>query len=213
MAKTMTTSGMTNPQIDRACELFRAKLTKHATELPSDAVQQAFGDPELPKEWLTSLRTRVEAISELIVRHVRKDPSRTNKQVIDSTGRTQHVNKDALATMPRCEGEEEDIYFFPVKRTARLAEVAAAFNRHNLEPDPEGVAKVNEDDPSFSDQHPNACQWQDEQGLWTYVAFSQRDGVRYVGVDRVRRDNSEWLGRWLFGGRRKKALSPLGTGN
>lgn len=211
MGTPMTTSGMTSPQIDRACELLRAKLTKHRAELDSDAVQQAFGDPGLPKEWLASLRTRVEAISELIVRHVRKDSRRTNRDVISATGRTEHVNADALATMPRGGNEEEDIFFFPIKRTASPAEAQAAYDRHNLEPDPEGVAKVNEGDPSFADQHPNACQWKDDQGRWTYVTFRRwGDGERYVSVDR---NDHDWGGFWLLGGRRKKALELLGSGN
>jgi hypothetical protein len=201
MAKTMTTSGMTEKQINRACEIFRAQLTKHAPELSSDAVQWAFGDRNLPKEWLESLRTRVEAISELIVRHVTVDRSRTNKQAIDATGRVQYVNKDVLATMPRCEGEEVDVYLFPTKRTSSPAEVAEAYRRHGLKPDPIAVAKVNEDDPTFADQHPNACQWQDSEGRWSYVAFNQwHGGKRSVRVYRV---GSDWYDGWLLGGVRK----------
>lgn len=203
MGTPMTTSGMTDAQINRACEIFRAKLTKHASELPSDAVQQVFGDSSLPKEWLASLLTRVEAVSELIVRHVRKDPSRTNEAVIKATGSTEYVNKDALATMPRGGNEEEDIVFFPIKRTASPSEVAAAYNRHNLEPDPEGVAKVNEDDPAFVDQHPNACQWQDDQGRWTCATFDRWHDGRSVVVGR---DDDDWDDFWWFGGRRKKAF-------
>lgn len=62
MASTMTPSPMTNEQIERAVEIFRAQLRKHAAEFPSDAVQQAFGQPELGREWLAVLRKRVEAI-------------------------------------------------------------------------------------------------------------------------------------------------------
>lgn len=204
MGDAMITSTITDPQIDHACSLLRAKLTKYRSELLSSAVQIAYGDPDLTKEWLDSLRTRVEAISELIIRHVRKDCSRTNAQVIKATGRTEYVNKEALATMPRGGSEEEDICFFPIKRTASPAEVAAAYGLHGLEPDPEGVAKVNEDDPTFADQHPNACQWKDDQGRWNYVAFSRwLDDGRDVDVDRCGHD---WHGDWWLGGRRKKAL-------
>jgi hypothetical protein len=70
MDNTMTTSGMTGPQIDRACEIFRAQLTKHASEFPSEAVQQVFGQPELGPEWLAVLRRRVEAFSQTYIEEV-----------------------------------------------------------------------------------------------------------------------------------------------
>ena len=73
MAKTMTTSGMTDRQINRACEIFRAQLTKHASEFPSEAVQAAFGQPELGSDWLAVLRRRVEAFSQTFVEEVDYD--------------------------------------------------------------------------------------------------------------------------------------------
>lgn len=104
--------------------------------------------------------------------------------------------------MPRGGNEEENICFFPIERTASPAEVQAAYDRHNLVPDPEGVARVNEDDPSFADQRPNACQWQDDQGRWNYAVFYRwRDGGRAVSVNH---NISDWNGDTLFGGRRKK---------
>lgn len=64
MAKTMTPSEpMTDRQIERAIEIFRAQLRWHTSELPSDIVQIVFGQNELGPEWLAVLRKRVEAIS------------------------------------------------------------------------------------------------------------------------------------------------------
>ncbi len=62
MGTPVTTSGMSEKQVNRACEIFRAQLTSHAHELPSDAVQKVFGQPELGPEWLAVLRKRVEAL-------------------------------------------------------------------------------------------------------------------------------------------------------
>ncbi|MFH1367345.1 MAG: hypothetical protein ABIH38_05215 [Patescibacteria group bacterium] len=64
MGNTMTTSEMTDGQIERAIEIFRAKLRKHRNELPSEAVQIALGQAELGSEWLAVLRQRVEAIND-----------------------------------------------------------------------------------------------------------------------------------------------------
>ena len=60
MDKTMTTSAMTDKQIERAVEIFRAQLRKHASGLPSDAVQKVFGQTEFGKELITVLRKRLE---------------------------------------------------------------------------------------------------------------------------------------------------------
>lgn len=73
----MTPSPMTNEQIERAVEIFRAQLRKHAAEFPSDAVQQAFGQPELGREWLAVLRKHVEAIVSVEEQMVDYDAYRT----------------------------------------------------------------------------------------------------------------------------------------
>jgi len=70
MAKPMTTSTMTDPQIERAVEIFRAGLRAHAKDLPSNAVQLAFGNKELPKEWAGILRKHAEATMLLAPRGV-----------------------------------------------------------------------------------------------------------------------------------------------
>lgn len=71
MGNTMTTSSpMTPGQIDRACEIFRAQLTSHSSEFPSDAVQHVFGQSDLGPEWLAVLRRRVEAFIETYIEEV-----------------------------------------------------------------------------------------------------------------------------------------------
>lgn len=61
MAKTVTTSSMTEGQINRAMEIFRAQLVKYAPEFPSEAVQSAFGHPEFASDLLGAFQKRVEA--------------------------------------------------------------------------------------------------------------------------------------------------------
>ncbi|MFA6042084.1 MAG: hypothetical protein WCV85_02115 [Patescibacteria group bacterium] len=56
----MTTSKMTDGQINRVVEIFRAKLVKHASNLPSDAVQAALGDASLGQDLFDVFQRHVE---------------------------------------------------------------------------------------------------------------------------------------------------------
>ncbi|MFH0853097.1 MAG: hypothetical protein V1853_01715 [bacterium] len=69
----MTTSTMTEGQINRACEIFRAQLTRRASELSSDAVQEAFGDPALGSDWFAVLQKRVDLIGSTFTATVNYD--------------------------------------------------------------------------------------------------------------------------------------------
>lgn len=106
MASTMTPSPMTNEQIERAVEIFRAQLRKHAAELPSDAVQQAFGQSELGREWLAVLRKRVEAIASVDVQLVDYDAYRT----IDRS-RYAYVGDVTISDYPETESGTKPVRF------------------------------------------------------------------------------------------------------
>jgi hypothetical protein len=193
MAKSMTTS-----QIDRACEILRAKLTKHASEFSSDAVQMVFGQSELGAEWLAVLRKRVEAISSMIIRRVKVDPTRSPEQVIDATNRAKYTDGKVVKSMPRGTGEETDIHFFKVGRFISDNDLEKEYELRGLRPaDPESLAKVNEDDPAFADSHPNGTHWKDADGKWCFANFDRWSGKRSVDV--VRYDN-DWDDYWWFAG-------------
>ncbi|MCK9580534.1 MAG: hypothetical protein M0Q92_08800 [Methanoregula sp.] len=204
MGKAMITSGMTEGQINRACEIFRAQLTKHASEFPSEVVRQVFGQSELGLEWLEVFRKRVEATSNLIVRHVKVDRSSSSQQAIEVTGRVQYTDKSVVATMPRGEGEEVDVFFFNPRPEAYdgngwLSDEALKreFEFYGLKPDPRAQARVNADDPAFADKHPNGTHWKDGNDRWCFAAFDHGiDGRRL----RVGRHRDDWRGAWWFGG-------------
>ena len=203
MASTMTTSAtMTDRQIERAVEIFRAQLRKHATEFPSDAVQQVFGQPELGPEWLAVLRTRVEAISNLVVRTAKVDRTRTAQAALDVTSRKQYTDKDVVDAMPQGTGEEVEVVFFNLGRYISDAELDKEYELRVLKPaDPYSLSAVNEDDPAFADTKPNATHWKDSNGKWCYAAFLQwDDDERHVHVNR---HVTVWLDYWWFAGFRK----------
>ena len=201
MAKTVTTSRMTEGQIGRACEILGAKLRKHASEFPSDAVQQAFGQPELASDWLAVLRTRVEAISNLVVRTVKVNRTRTAQAALDATGRRQYTEKDVVDSMSQGTGEEVEVVFFNLGRYVSDVDLDKEYELRGLKPaDPYSLAAVNEADPAFAGTKPNATHWKDK-GKWCYAAFDQwRDGERNMDVYRCEND---WDDRWWFAGVRK----------
>ena len=202
MASTMTTSTMTDRQIERAVEIFRAQLRKHATEFPSLAVQQVFGQPELGPEWLAVLRTRVEAISNLITRRAKVNRTRKAQVALDATGRRQYTDENVVNTMPNGEGEEVEVVFFNLDRYVSDADLDKEYELRGLKPaDPYSLAAVNEADSAFADERSNATHWKNSNGKWFYAAFFQWRGVeRGVVVDRF---DFGWDGLWWFAGLRK----------
>ena len=198
MAKSMTTSPMTSGQIDRACEILRAKLTKHASEFSSDAVQTVFGQSELGVEWLAIFRKFVEMFSSMITRCVKTDPTRSPEQVIDATGRNKYTNGKVVKHMPRGTGEDTDVHFFKVGRFISDDDLEQEYEFRGLRPvDPVSLAKVNEDDPAFADTHPNGTHWRDFDGKWCFAGFGRWHGGRSVIVGR---SGSVWRGCWWFAG-------------
>ncbi|MFI5260554.1 MAG: hypothetical protein ACHQU0_02050 [Candidatus Paceibacteria bacterium] len=202
---TMTPSAapsMTDGQIDKAVATYRAMLTKHRSELGSDAVQHALGQPEYVAAQVAVLRERVEAVSDLIVRHVVVNRTRTPMEAINATGRTKYCNDDVVASMPQGEGDEADVIFFKLGRDISNADLDREYDLRDLKPaDPYSLAAVNEADPAFADERPNGTQWKDADGKYCYAAFGRwLDGERCVDV--FRSDN-DWNDSWCFAGVRK----------
>lgn len=199
MDTSMTPSGrMTEGQVERAVEIFRAKLRKHRNEFPSSAVQIVFGQKDLGSALLQVLRHRVEAIADVITRHVKVGRTRTPKQVLDATGRVQFTTGSVVATMPKGDGSEANVKFFQVKRWISEDDLEQEFDKRGFRPaDPYELAQVNIDDPTFADKHPNGTHWKDSEGKWCYIAFNRWGDVR--GVD-VNRDGCDWDSARWFGG-------------
>lgn len=196
-SKTATTG-----QIDKAVATYRAMLEKHANEFNSEAVQTVLGQPELATEQLAVFRKRVEAISDLIVRKVTVDRTRTPKKVLDATGRTQYTTDGVVKAMPKGEGEEVEVVFFKLNGYVSDADLEKEYELRGLVPaDPYSLAAVNEADPAFADEHPNGTHWKDGGDNWCYATFRRWDDVRGVYVGR---GDDDWGGVWFFAGLRKK---------
>jgi hypothetical protein len=194
--------GMTDGQLDKAADIFRAVLRKHRSEFPSEATQHTLGTNELGLALLAAFRKHVEMFSDMITRCVTVDRTRSPQDAIAATGRNQYVDKDVVAMMPRGEaGEEVDVYFVKADRSLSDDEVDVFLASRGLVPaDPYALAAVNEADPAFADEHPNGTHWKDADGKWCFSTFRRWNVERYVVVNR---NDVDWNDFWWFAGLRK----------
>jgi len=203
MTKIMIASQpMTDGQMENLVDKFRAAVRRHRAEFSLDAVQQVLGIENLGMECLAPFRARVEAISNLIVRRVTVNRTCTPQEAIDATGRTQYTDRTIVDAMPRGEGEETEVIFFNLGRYVSDDNLDKEYELCGLIPaDPYSLAAVNEADPTFADDHPNATHWKDSSGKWCYAAFDRfDDDERGVFVSR---SGDGWHDAWWFAGLRK----------
>lgn len=194
VAKT-TTAG----QIDKAVASYRALLEKHGPEFDSEIVQLVLGQPETAQAMFTAFRARVEVQSNLFVRRVTVNRNRTPIEMIEATGRVQYIDRKVVDTMPQGEGEEVEVVFFNLGRDISDNDLEKEYKLRGLKAaDPYSLAAINEADPTFADQRPNATHWKNSNGKWCYADFPQWiDNERSVSV--FRSDN-HWYSYWWFAG-------------
>lgn len=208
MTEIMTPSAKTTElgQIDKAVANYRDLLEKHSGEFDAEAVQTVLDQSELAGEQFAVFRRRVEAISNMIVRKVPVNRTRTPQVAISATGRKQYTRDTVVAGMPKGEGDEVEVGFFKLdlsKRNGCISDddLEKEFELRGFKPaDPYSVAIINEADPAFADEHPNATHWKDSEGKWCFAAFDLWYGDRKVSV--YRSDN-DWNAYWWFAGVRK----------
>jgi hypothetical protein len=150
------------------------------------------------------LRGTIEVITKvvnMIVRLVRPNRNLKPRQALEATGRNPYVNDEVVANMPRGEGDETEVIFFKVGRFLSDDDLEKEYELRGLKhADPYSVAKANEDDPTFADDHPNGTHWRDENGKWCFVTFDGWGGGRYVDCSR---NDNDWSDSWWFAGLRK----------
>ena len=207
MTKVMTPSDdkpITKGQIQKLQDLLGVALRESGLpSSPSQKVIETQGS-QLIANFVAAIRTAVEMISNLIIRTVHVDRTRTPQEVLNATGRVQYTDKKVVDVMPRGEGEQVEFHFFKPDPYAYKDgwisddEVERQFDLRGLKPDWEAQAEANRADPAFADKHPNGTHFKDPDGNWCFVTFSGWIGGRDVDVDR---NNSRgWDDRWWFGG-------------
>lgn len=195
------TPSMTDDQVNKLVEQFRAYAIKHAKDYTSEASQVALGTKGLVEKMFVPFRERVEAVSNMIIRHVTVDLGLTGQQALKATGRVRYTTDSVVSAMPRPTVTEASVYFFNIGRDVSCADLYKEYELRGLEPvDPFTLAAVNKADPAFADSHPNATQWTDVNDKFCYEAFTRWGDERGV---RVYQFVGDWLGEWWFGGVRK----------
>ena len=208
MTKIMIASGMSDGQIETAVEQLRAAMRKHRDEVQKDVAQQVLGADNLGMRMFIVFRELAETMSNIIVRHVKVDRTKTPQEVLNATVRKQYTTQGVVDAMPRGKEDEGEVVFFKPRpesydRNGCISDdsLEKEFEFHGLKPcDPYKLSQVNADDSAFADEHPNATHWKDENGKWYYAAFHRWGDERYV---LVYRDDGDWHGRWWFAGLRK----------
>lgn len=156
---------------------------------------------------MTDRQIEAETQSNLIIRRVKVDRSRSGAAALAATGRKQYTNDDVVATMPTGEDEEVEIVCFKPDLTEKDGwisddDLETEFSRHGLRPaDPFECAAVSEADPAFADEHPYGTHWKNAAGKWCFATFDRGVGGRVLIVNR---GGSDWSGRWWFAGVRKQ---------
>lgn len=178
MAQTMSPSGektigITDGQINKAVDTFRAALLKHRLDLPSDATQQVLGIHNLGMAMTAPFRKyvqlRVETLRTMFVRRVFVNRDRTPQELIHAMRwrgfSCPYLDPTLLNTMPRGEGDEVEVVFFRLGYFVKEAALKKEHKILGLKPvDPYSLAAVNEVEGRFAYEHESGTYWKDAQG-------------------------------------------------
>lgn len=121
----------------------------------------------------------------------------TSVQTIETICFETYINSESLDAMPAGLGPAEvELYYFYLN-TPTKQEVWQEYAARWLMPDPQAQVADNQANLEFSHDHPNATQWKDRQGNWSYLIFAY---FFYQFTAGVGRGNENWKGPWWFAG-------------
>ncbi|MFA6588198.1 MAG: hypothetical protein WCT08_03955 [Patescibacteria group bacterium] len=133
------------------------------------------------------------------VRRILVDRSRTPQQMIDATGLVKYTDKEVVESMPIGNGEITDVYLFSDWYSGDSLydeEVDSQYARRGLIAcDPFSLAQVIIDDPSLVERH-IGTHWKDGKDRWCRIEFDQWRRDECVFVNRT---TDKWRYCWLAG--------------
>lgn len=94
------------------------------------------------------------AVTNTIIRKVKVNRTRSPKEMLDATKRTQYTTNSVVKIIPKGEGEETTVEFFKLSKYVSDNDLDLEYQKRGLIPDPYAQAAVNEADPAFADEHP-----------------------------------------------------------
>ncbi len=112
---------------------------------------------------------------EMISRVVKLNRFFTISTALESTCRNLLFNFEDVRHLPRCSGEEVEVFFFWIDTQMTNEELAQEYEKRGLKPaDLYSLAKVNQDYPDFSEKYPNATCWK-HGTKWYRLFFPRRE--------------------------------------
>ncbi|MSU44863.1 hypothetical protein EXS45_01635, partial [Candidatus Nomurabacteria bacterium] len=135
---------ITDAQISRIVSRFSERCHKKCALLPRVIVQDILEHEGhvLSKEMFDVLYRHIERRSEMVIRHVKVDRTKTGEQLITALNCKEFVDIEVLATMPTQGKKEENLYFFPVKQIIQVGDYVKEFESRGLVPDPYAQMKA-----------------------------------------------------------------------
>lgn len=194
-------STISDEQIDKFTAQFKATLVQHRKELGFREVEKILNSPQDMRDQWSVVRKAANAFAS---HSFSVDRMCTPQQVIDATGRAQHVDPGVLEIMPRGAGKKAKIHFFVLDRDVTDDELEGEYAQRGLVPaDAYTLCRFNELYPAFAIDYPNATHWKDVRqdviGEWCYIAFNRFFGVYTVYV-RYLFNVKVWFKGWFFAG-------------
>jgi hypothetical protein len=201
-----TKTMMTNGQIEDAVNKFRSAMHKHRSEITSDIAQQVLGSDNFGMMMFAPFRERAKMLSSLIVHKFKVNRSRSPQEVFNAVGGIQDINREALDTMPRGEGDEAETFSFELEAWEYTCDdeigdddLGKAYIRRNLKAASPDYVAAGIETGVFADGK-YGTHWKGAEGNWCHAAFSYWRVVRRVKVNCY---GNGWSGGWIFIGVRK----------
>lgn len=201
--------GMSEHQVDLLFSKMKTLFLSHRREIPKVVAQNGLDVDNLAMKMFESFRDIAEVSGNLIVRFIKVDRLRGAQKAIHDTGRVPTIDYKVVCTMPTVVDElVELVYFRPDPSMFQngmlpAASLALEYKKRGLVPDPRAQIDDNLAQPTFADDKPNVCLWQDEYGNYFFVVFNQAYGRRRVVVGR---NDSNWDCHWWIAGVRKESV-------
>jgi len=136
----------------------------------------------------------------MIIRRVRVNRGLSPQEMLYATGCDRLTDSRVVEIMPHGEGDVVDVCFFKINCFYITdAELEREYDFLGLKSDPYAQCQANIDDPSFSEEHPNRCQWI-KNGVRGFLGFRYGHDRRQVVVQATQGGTTN---SWWFAGVRK----------
>ncbi len=130
-----------------------------------------------------------------VIRNI--DRTRTPKQAIMAANFKNYLYDEVVVEMPMGEGQEVEVHLIPFDKKLSVDDLEKEVNKAGFVLiDPITLSTLNEQDPDFARDVPNATQWRDKNGTACRMTFGYSVIGREVCVNQV---GYPWADYWYFG--------------